>query len=242
MSDTSCTHLLHNLQPGLRYAAILLHLNAECHSFVVMEDDAYALPVLSNKLTFASAFSHAESSLTSSAAPYVKLFSTARYYRFGFEDVPSYLILGAIGFAFAVILQVVLEPFLQLRKLKLCSSQRLIICGLSVAVGIICAVWISRPVLFPLQTGVVAAPDYCCSQAHLYAGANSSVTRRVAEALLDSVDRGEMYDISLSNLAHYGKIMQTQLVHRPSLFGHAGVASSMPNSKSRTNFMNHIEE
>jgi hypothetical protein len=205
-----------------------------------MEDDAFALPVLPNNVPFASAFSHAESALMSSAAPYVKLFSTSRYYRFGFYDISSYFILGAIGIAFAVILQVALEPFLKLRKLKLFSSQRLLISGVSVAVGVICAVWISRPVLFPLQTGVVESPDSCCSQAHLYAGANSSVTKRIAEGLLDSVDRGDMYDISIAQLAYYGKITQMQLVHRPSLFGHAGVASSK--SASRTNFIYHIEE
>ncbi len=145
-------------------------------------------------------------------APYVKLFSTNRYYRFGFYDLHSYFILGAIGLGLALILLALLLPLQKLRQFELSMPQKLFISAGSVLVGVICGTWASRPVLFPLPSGVSIFDDYCCSQAHLYAGENSTVTRRIAEALLDAVDRNEMYDISLAYMQIYGKVTQKPLV------------------------------
>jgi hypothetical protein len=191
---------------------LLLHLSAECHSFVVLEDDAHALPLLPDNLPFSAAFGRAEASLMTNLAPYVKLFSTNRYYRFGFYDLHSYFILGAIGLGLALILLALLLPLQKLRQFELSMPQKLFISAGSVLVGVICGTWASRPVLFPLPSGVSIFDDYCCSQAHLYAGENSTVTRRIAEALLDAVDRNEMYDISLAYMQIYGKVTQKPLV------------------------------
>lgn len=107
--------------------------------------------------------------------------------------------------------------------------------GKSVAVGVVCGVWISKPTLFPLPSGIIELQDHCCSQVHLYAGGNSSVTRSIAAHVLNAVDRDEMYDISL------GSFSSLVSVHKPSLFGHAGIASSRLSSK-RTHFVEHIED
>ncbi len=216
---------------------MLLQLNTECYSFVAMEDDSHAHPVLIDRTPFATAFRNAEASLMSKGAPYVKLFSTSRFYRFGFYDPKSYFILGSIGVTLAIVLNACLAQLGKPSKSHFFTTSLI-----SVVVGVICGVWISRPVLFPLPSGVIEQPDDCCSQAHLYAGGNSSVTRNVAQALLDAVDRIEMYDISLADMLNYGRVKQLPLAHRPSLFGHVGVISSMPNTNSRTNFLEHIEE
>lgn len=205
-----------------------------------MEDDAYALPVLPGNVQFAAAFAKAEASLMASRKPYLKLFSSDRYYRFGFDDLHSYFVLGSLGIAFAILIHAILAPLKKLRNLTLSTSCSTFITAGSVLVGVVCGVWVSRPVLFPSQSGVIDLDDYCCSQAHLYAGGNSSVTRGVAQALLDAVDRVEMYDVSLADMWMYGKVTQRPLAHRPSLFGHSGVASSK--SGFRTHFIDHIEE
>ncbi len=221
-----------------RYAALLLHLNTECSSFVLLEDDSYALPRLSDRTLFTSAFIAAESSLFATRAPYVKLFSTNRYYRFGFYDPHSYFVLGCIGVALAVVLQMILAPLEKLFGVTASASHRASVSCVSIAVGVVCGVWISKPTLLPLPSGVIQLQDHCCSQAHLYAGGNSSVTRSIAAALLASVDLDQMYDISLASLS---PDMPLPLAHKPSLFEHAGIASSRLSS-TRTHFINHIEE
>lgn len=221
----------------VRYAALLLHLNTECYSFVAMEDDSNAHPILIDHTPFATAFHNSEISLMSKGAPYVKLFSTSRFYRFGIYDPQSYFILGSIGVTLAIVLNAVLGQLEKYSTKKMYATS-----VISIAVGVMCGVLISRPILFPLPHGVFERPDECCSQAHLYAGGNSSITRNVAQALLDAVDRVEMYDISLADMPNFGKVDTLQLVHRPSLFGHVGVSSSMPNTNTRTNFQEHIED
>ena len=203
-----------------------------------MEDDSYALPRLPDRSLFLSAFISAEASLFLTRAPYVKLFSTDRYYRFGFGDPHSYFVLGCIGVALAVVLQIILAPLKKLYGLTASASHCALVSFVSVVVGVVCGVWISKPTLLPLSSGVIQWQDDCCSQAHLYAGRNSSVTLSIAAALLDSVDRDQMYDVSL---ALFAPVMPLPLAHKPSLFGHAGIASSRLSS-TRTHFIDHIEE
>lgn len=221
-----------------RYAALLLHLNTACSSFVLMEDDSYARPLLLDQTSFASAFLHAEASLFLTRSPYVKLFSTNRYYRFSTLDPHSYFVLGSIGVVIAIVLNAILAAVREMKGLPYSASHCALVSCVSIAVGVVCGVWISKPTLLPMPSGVIEWHDDCCSQAHLYAGGNSSVTRRLAEAVLDAVDRDEMYDVSL---ASFGHASQWPLAHKPSLFGHAGIASSRLKS-TRTHFIEHIEE
>ena len=210
-----------------------------CSSFALLEDDSYALPRLPDHTRFSSAFIAAESSLFITRAPYVKLFSTDRYYRFGFDDPYSYFVLGCIGVALAVVLQIILAPLKKLFGATVSAGYCAWVSCASIAVGVVCGVWISKPTLLPPPLGIIQLQDHCCSQAHLYAGGNSSVTRGVAAAVVHSVDLEHMYDISLADLAP--PVMPFPLAHKPSLFGHAGIASSRLSS-TRTHFIDHIEE